>query len=160
MKIKSTFLLLAGVCSPAFGFTLDFTGLGLAGTLVTDTSSLTVNVPGYGNVEFTTGAGQSAVVAGAPLFTDDALLFAAGDTIFIDFLGGPVENVGVAFIGSTPPDAPMYSIISPIQGSVADLVGDGAAIESITFDNASKIPEPGILLLTGAGAMSLLRRRR
>jgi len=154
-----TTALLAALFTQAGAFSLDLTGLGLAGTPVSQATPMIIAVAGYGNVRFTMYPGETGVVGTA--YTDDSIEIAPSETIVVDFLGDPVKDVVFDFIGVSSGEGVAPNDVNPNQSTVTLVAftpsANGAGLEEVRF---VLVPEPGAAALGLLGLFGLLRRRR
>jgi len=161
MKLTAfTSAVLSVLISQAGAFSLDFTGLGLVGTNVSLASPMTVNVAGYGDVRFSMPAGELGTVDINYSGGEESLEIDPSETIIVDFLGLPVEQVVFDFIGVSAGEGVSPNDVNPNQSTVSLIAfngdADGAGLEEVRF---VIIPEPSAALL-GALGLLLFRRRR
>jgi hypothetical protein len=135
---------------------LDFVAFN--GTSIVAPATLNVPVPGYGNVIFSTMAGDTITINnthGAVAANLDA-----GETLVVTFVGDPLVDGTFSFIGLNigGNDNVDTQSISTNTYAINLTSGDGVGLQSITW---SAVPEPSTTLF---GAMSVLaialRRRR
>ena len=142
---------------PSVASAFSFNFLGVAnGTPVPPT--LTVNVPGYGDVSFT-AIGASVLTVDSS-FGSNTLVFDSGDTVRVTFLNQSFDDItlNTTDVGITEffqasnitPNSIDFTLNGPIGGN-------GAGIEQINFN---AVPEPSSSLLGVLGASLLVLRRR
>ncbi|MDP0492348.1 MAG: hypothetical protein Q7Q71_14970 [Verrucomicrobiota bacterium JB023] len=158
MKTKFFTLALSLVALEAGAFSIDFSGLN--GTVVDDTGA-TVNIDGYGDVTFSTPAGQSISVG---TFFDDTLAFEVppASTLFISFEGAPVENFTFQVVGEDPRMEAQLSTLAANQYSIQVVNTSTDKVDGLGLAGfeANVVPEPSAALLGALGLLTLLRRRR
>lgn len=143
---------------PAAAFTLDFSS-DVGASIPPD---LTVNVFGYGDVEFSAGFG-SVLEVGNKFQNDDgsaaaSLQMVGGDTVNITFLGTQPLNVDFDFVGVGVGEVFQTFQTGPQSYFVAlQSSANGAGIASVSFN---VVPEPSTALLSLVGAFALALRRR
>ena len=154
-----TTTLLAALFTQAGAFSLDLTNYSQAGTPVSQAAPMILPVAGYGNVSFTMLPGELGVVG--TTYTDDSIEIAPGETIVVDFLGAPVEQVVFDFVGVSTGETASPNDVTPNQSTVMLLgftpAANGAGMEEVRF---VLVPEPSAAALGLLGLIGLLRRRR
>lgn len=161
MKTKLALIvaLSCGLCASGSAFTLDF--VGLVGTPLPP--KLTINVPGYGTVDFEASIGSTLVVDNAfesGGFGGPSLTFAQDDTVKVTFNGVQPINVEFAFVGVSTGEA--FDVQPDLFNTQAYVVilegsGNGAGIQRVSWE---QVPEPTSALLGTLGCALLLVRRR
>lgn len=156
-------VLIAGLPSISSAFTLDFAGY--IGTVVQSGSPLSINVPGYGNVNFDVGAGSPLVVNSAYLndngFGAPSLSFDENEAVKITFAGLKPLNVDFDYVGvSVGEDFVAQKDLFTPQAFIVNLqgAGDGAGIYSVSW-NAVPEPTSAMLGLVGTAIFAFRRRR-
>jgi hypothetical protein len=154
----STLAALCLAAGAAHGFSLDFIS-DVGANLPPD---LVINVPGYGNVQFSPLAG-SALVVGTTYQTGGlptpSLQFDAGEIVLITFLEAPVSDLAFDYIDVSPGESMNTNVAGPNSFTVQLTSGtNGAGLQEITF---SAVPETSAatLGLLGTGLLVLRRRR-
>ncbi|MFK7851951.1 MAG: PEP-CTERM sorting domain-containing protein [Akkermansiaceae bacterium] len=169
MKIRS--LLLAattcGLSSFASAFTLDFTGFAPGTPL-----PLTVNVLGYGDVNFSAVVGTPEIGTFSPPAGTPAIGFENNEAIQLTFTGAPPVTLAGQYIGA---DVGIDTFTGAALGATGKeflltftttQVGGTAGLQSVEFTVASvpptnpPIPEPSTSLLGAIGAALLVVRRK
>lgn len=150
---------LTALCVHAQAFTLDFTAYN--GTNITSSSPLTIFVPGYGNVIFSTIGSQVLSINNsyAPGVT---IAIQPSRTLLVNFAGpfapDNIDDVSFGFNGLSGIDN--LNIVS-LNATTVQLTmgstGNGAGLRDVTF---TAIPEPSTALLGVMGTLSLALRRR
>ena len=156
-----------GLCAVGSAFTLDFLSVP-TGTPIPP--SLTINVPGYGDVRFDT-IGNSILIVDDRYENDSpgqtsspSLNFDSGESVKVTFLGlEPIDvefdwvgvNAGEFFIAA-PGLSPNEFVIT-LNGSTTPAANNGAGLYEIGFN---QVPEPSASLLGVLGATMLLIRRK
>jgi len=170
--MKSTFLTLSlsiAAAATTQAFTIDFNALVVPlGTTVSAGSPLTINVAGYGDVKFAVGGSDVLIVDtnhsndGGTTF-QNSLELDSGESVLVTFLGPQALNVDFDIVGLDSGESAQPTpfgltgtdyLLNVIGGSGTDGVG----IAAISWDT---VPEPSssFLVLVGAGALILRRRR-
>lgn len=156
MKHKIPMLAALLLTAPlAHGFTLGFAA-NLGATLP---PNLTVNVPGYGDVMFSSTVGSTLAIDDAT-YGLPAINFDTADAVIITFLGADPSNVEFGFSGVSvgesfiPIQLTNTQFVLSLQGTT-----NGAGLNSVSW-TAGAVPEPSAALLGGIGVLALFRRRR
>ncbi len=159
MKTKLPLIaaLYCGLSSIGSAFTLDFSSLNVG-----DSTTLSVNVPGYGSVSFSSLVGNQSIRTFNPGATK-ALSFVPGDQVRVTFNGLAPDpaTLSTQFIGVTGSE--VFTRNPGINANTFDMSLAGAAtdnsagLQSITFD---AVPEPSTSLLGAMGGVLLVLRRR
>ena len=143
-----------GLSTVGSAFTLDFSGVAVNTGL-----PLTLNVPGYGSVSFSTINGTLAVETFAP-GTTRAIAFDRGESILMTFNGNAPINLSNQYAGVNPGETFDFNITAdPKVFSLAltGNMGGKAGLQSVSFD---QVPEPSAALLGALGGIMLVVRRR
>lgn len=152
---------LAALSFNASAFSLDFTAYN--GTNISAGSPLTIFVPGYGNVVFSTiGAEVLQVNNVFPPPGAVSLAILPTQTLFVNFAGAyapfDIDDVSFGFTDLSNGDG--LSITS-INASTVRLTmgagGNGAGLRDVNF---SAVPEPSTTMLGAVGVLALALRRR
>ncbi len=158
MKTKLPLIaaLYCGLSSVGSAFTLDFSGFAVNTPL-----PLTVLVPGYGSVTYTSITGPAQSIQNFTPGPAKAISFVSGNTISITFNGNAPVDVTQQYIGVNTGEAFLFNgggAITPNDFTL-QLVGTGAAagLQSMTFE---QVPEPSASLLGAVGGILLVLRRR
>ena len=165
MKTKFLTLIAMGTAT-AIGqaFTIDFNALDVPfGTTVDSATPLTVAVAGYGDVRFDVPAGTVLEVAkhfsndGGTTFQNSLELDPA-EVVLVTFLGPTALNVDFDIIGVSSGENTAGVQFSSTEYQYSPGGGDGTGIAAISWNT---IPEPSssLLVLVGAGALILRRRK-
>ena len=154
-----------GLCSIGSAFSLDFN---LVPINTTVPPTLTINVPGYGSVDFEILAGSAVVdnkyASPPPTTTSPSLNFDTNESVKITFVGAQPEDIDFAFVGVsigeqftvTPQASPNEFVVTLANiGAGPGATKAGAGLYQINF-----IPEPSSSILGVIGASMLLIRRR
>ena len=101
MKLPLIAALCCGLSSIGSAFTLDFNAVTLGQTVQ---PTLTVNVPGYGDVQFDASSSASQLVVDGSFanengFGTPSLSFDAGDSVQITFLDAQPLDIDFDFVG-------------------------------------------------------------
>lgn len=138
-------------------FTLNFAGL--VGQTIP--STLTVTVPGYGDVRI--DAPAASPVAVGDLYGAPAIQLAPGQQIVVSFLGGAVTEFDSLDLGLDGEELFVTNFFSGINVGTFTLDGEalvpGGGITAITF-NAAAVPETSSAMLGLLGVTGLILRRR
>ena len=155
----SAFVALGFATAACNGFTLDFVA-DVGANLPPD---LVINVPGYGNVQFTPLAGSTLVVGttyqtgGVPTPT---LQFDSGEIVQVTFLALTPSSLAFDFLDVSPGESTFVNTTADPKVFTVQLSGsgDGAGLQQITF---TAVPETSAatLGLLGSGLLMLRRRR-
>lgn len=155
-------LLAAHASAFTFDFAFDFVAYN--GSTINSSTPLTVNVPGYGNVIFST--------TGANTFTVNSTYTAPSSNISLAIL--PTRSLTIEFAGANPlvdindvsfgfnnlsgGDGLTYSVVnaSTITLNMGS-GGNGAGLRDVSF---STVPEPSTAILGATGLFALALRRR
>lgn len=150
------------LCAVGSAFTLDFLSIAPGTTLPPD---LIVNVPGYGNVQLSAGAGSALVVGNT--FGGQALNFNAGESVTVTFLGAALEpnDIAVSSVGvnlgeffTAAPGINQNEFVITLAGQASSPPNSGAGVSAIAFE---QVPEPSAALLGALGtALLVIRRKR
>lgn len=156
MLIASVSFALCGIGS---AFNLDFSSV-TTGTTVPGT--LTINVPGYGDVAINTNGASSVVVDSN--YAPKSLEFDTGESITITFLGATPTGVSISTSGMSAGEAMNLTYGANANEYLVQLSGaaiipgeEGAGLSGINF---GAVPEPSAALLGALGAAMLVIRRR
>jgi len=167
LKLKfCTLIAILTATAAAHAFTIDFNSISADfshGTTVTSSSSLTVNVAGYGNVSFEVTNTDSLIVdnhhssGGGP--TQDSLEIDSDETVIVTFLGAPALNVDFEIIGIDGGESSEASYFAGTDDYryTPGIGTDGTGIARVTWNT---VPEPSSSLLVLLGMSSLILRRR
>ncbi|MGJ8633659.1 MAG: PEP-CTERM sorting domain-containing protein [Luteolibacter sp.] len=162
MKLPLIAALCCGLTSVGSAFTLNFQGL--VGTEVG--STLQIEVPFYGFVEFTPVSDQSTLVVDNAHMNDDgtaapSLSFDSGEQVQVTFVGNQPLNVNFDIVGENVGEELKFSATTDtnvfIGSFSAGSDSDGAGLFSISFN---QVPEPSSALLGVIGSSLLILRRR
>lgn len=162
MKIKAIAAIAALAFAPglAQAFTIDFASS--IGAVIPP--SLVVNVPGYGDVSFTSGynailGADSQLTVGTDFYGAPSLQFIEGDTIIVTFLGAVPSHVDFNTIAVSVGTGEGFSKIDAGHVYLLTLNNsiDGAGVIAVNFD---AVPEPGAAVLGLIGVTGMLLRRR
>lgn len=159
--------LTCGLSATSSAFTLDFLSVPTGTTLP---PTLTINVPGYGNVSFNPVSGSSLVVDdrheldNPGITSSPSLNFDTGEGVILTFLGAQPTGIDFVFVGAnvgeffTPVQgASVNEFIITLNGAASEPNKSGAGIYQIGFN---QVPEPSASLLGVLGASLLVIRRR
>jgi len=160
MKTKLPLIaaLYCGLSSIGSAFTLDFSGLSL-GTL----APFTINVPGYGDVNFSPGLGSALTIEEFAPGATKAISFDKNESVIVTFLGAEPINVANEYIGVGIGEFFTFDLAGTDPNVfLVTLNGTGqtanAGLQSVIFE---QVPEPSTSLLGALGtALLVLRRRR
>jgi hypothetical protein len=147
---------LTALCVYAQAFTLDFTANN--GTNITSGSPLTIFVPGYGNVIFSTiGAQVLSINTSYP--TGVTIAIQPSEVLLVNFAGAYApSDIEFGFNGLGFSDGLDISIVNSTTVQLAmGSGGNGAGLRDVTF---TAIPEPSTAVLGVIGTMALALRRR
>jgi hypothetical protein len=156
-----------GLCAVSSAFTLDFL------SVPTDTlvpPSLTVNVPGYGDVRFDP-IGTAALIVDNRFEKDSLVLtsspslnFDNGESVTITFLGAEPTDVEFDWVGvnageffTAAQGISANEFIVTLNGAALNTANNGAGLYRIGFN---QVPEPSASLLGCLGAALLVIRRK
>lgn len=171
MKTKTFLIAAFSLAATALSqaFTIDFNALVVpSGTTITSGTPLTINVDGYGDVEFAV-TGSDVVQVGQAFANDpgtsvqNALEMDAGDTIIVTFLGPDALNVDFDVAGVTPGEEVVQINQSALRtyefqvNTIANPGSDGAGLAAVSW---TAVPEPSSAMLGLIGACAIVFRRR
>lgn len=155
-------LLAAHASAFTFDFAFDFVAYN--GSTINSSTPLTVNVPGYGNVVFST--------TGSNTFTVNSTYTSPSSNISLAIL--PTRSLTIHFAGSDPlvdindvsfgynnlgsNETITYNVIDANTIKLTmGATGNGAGLRDVTF---SAVPEPSTAILGVTGLIALALRRR
>lgn len=156
---KLIFAALTALCVHAQAFTLDFTAYN--GTNITSGSPLTIFVPGYGNVVFSTFGSQVLSINNS-YPTGITVAIQPSEVLVVNFAGPyaptDIEDVSFGFNNLGGSDGLVLTTLNSttIQLSMGS-GGNGAGLRDVTF---SAIPEPSTAVLGVIGTLAMALRRR
>lgn len=170
MKIKTLLIAAFSLATTAISqaFTIDFNALVVpVGTTITADTPLTIEVAGYGDVQFQVPA--TDVVEVGTTFANhpgtsitNSLELDAGDTVVVTFLGPEVLDVDFDLVGITPGEEFVQITQNAIRtfefqvNSIGNEGTDGVGIAAVSF---TSVPEPSSALLGLLGACAMVFRR-
>ena len=136
-----------------------FASLALGTNVPNMPSSLVLNVPGYGNIAFSSGNNSQLEVVSMSGSSGPtkSINMNGGETLIANFLGATPINVNFGY-EEVDPGETMTSLapFSPSQ-FIVSMNGNNAGVSAVNFQ---VVPEPSAILLGGIGSLLLFRRRR
>ncbi|QTN32115.1 PEP-CTERM sorting domain-containing protein [Akkermansiaceae bacterium] len=160
MKLPLIAAICCGLSSVASAFSLDFSGRSIG-----DALPITINVPGYGDVDFSPVSGVLEIASYTPPSTgSNAISFDNNEMIEITFKGLTPTDVTFQYIGVNAGESFAFDTVSGdpkkfwLQFASTPGKGDGkAGLQSVEFN---AVPEPSTSLLGAIGCSLLVLRRR
>lgn len=149
----------AALCLQAQAFTLDFTAYN--GTNITSGSPLTIFVPGYGNVVFST-IGSQVLSINASYAPGISIAIEPTEVLLVNFAGpyapDNIDEVSFGFNGLSGIDGLSLVSLNPttVQMTMGS-GGNGAGLRDVTF---TAVPEPSTAVLGVIGTLAMVLRRR
>lgn len=153
-------LLAASASAFTLEFSLDFTAHN--GSTITSGSPLVINVPGYGNVVFTT-SGANVLNVNSTTFTPGvSVAIMPTQSLTIQFAGTDplvdINDVSFGFNNLSGGDGLTYNVVNANTITLnMGAGGNGAGLRDVTF---YVVPEPATAVLGLSGLMALALRRR
>ncbi|MBN8460866.1 MAG: PEP-CTERM sorting domain-containing protein [Verrucomicrobia bacterium] len=152
-------LMFVAAMANAPAFTLDFASLALGTNVPNLPSSLVLNVPGYGNIAFSSGNSShlEIVSMSGSSGPTKSINMNGGETLVVNFQGATPINVNFGY--EEVDSGEVMTSLAPFSPTqyVVSMNGNNAGVSAVNFQ---VVPEPSAILLGGIGSLLLFRRRR